>query len=276
VSPRLSLVIPAHNEATRLSDGFERVAPVLHELGLDNVEVVIVDDGSDDDTATVASRLYREVTHLIVRHETNQGKGAAVRLGLGLVTGQFVLVTDADMAIDPHHITAMLRDLGEHDVALGSRAINNAIVYDSRLRTVAGAAFNWTVRRAIDTDLRDTQCGFKAYRSGVARVLSILGLVDGFAFDAEFIYLANVLGVSVGVVPVTWDDVSGSSVRMGRDSWRMLRDIRAVPKGDYRVPAIVVDAAVDIADVSTCAQLRPRSGSGPRARRERRDRLAPS
>ncbi len=245
-----TLVIPAYNEATRLADGYRRLAPVLEVLGPDQVEVILVDDGSRDATLAVAREVYAPLPHrLVVSQPTNRGKGAAVRLGLGLASGPRVAVLDADMAIDPECLPAILDHLDEADLAPGSRAVDGVVRYDSRLRTLSGAVFNRLVRHYTDTTARDSQCGAKGLRLGPARILAALARVDGFAYDVEFLYLARQLGLTSAPVPVTWRDVRGSSVRLGRDSLAMVRDLRGLRGTAYANPAVVLDARTALGDV---------------------------
>jgi len=250
-----SFVIPAFNEGPRIKEGFARLAPTLDELGADDVEVIIVDDGSTDDTLREAHVAYGHLTHLrVVKHEKNLGKGAALRLGLALATGTNVITADADMAINPHHSAELLRALERVDLAPGTRAVDGHIRYDQRLRTLAGALFNRLARHYTGTHLRDTQCGFKGFRLAPARLLGLMSIVDGFAFDLEVLYLADRLALSVEPQLVTWQDIQGSSVRMGRDSWQMLTDMRALRRTHYENPVVTLAPDVNIADVLAAAR----------------------
>jgi len=255
MSIRVSLIIPAHNEALRLGAGYERVLPALERIGNENLEVIVIDDGSTDDTLQVAGALYGHFTNtLFLRQPENLGKGAAIRLGLSVARGTYALAADADMAIDPEHFDAILEALSTAHVAPGSRADRGSIRYDSRLRTWAGAFFNRIVRHYTETSLRDTQCGCKGYQTGAGRLLSIVGMIDGFAFDAEVFYLAQLLGLGVSPVHVTWRDVAGSKVRVGRDSLRMLRDMRGLKKTKYENPVVELPVDVDRNELAVAAK----------------------
>lgn len=242
----LSIIVPAHNEGARLVDGFARLLPIVDEMGRDRVEVIVVDDGSSDDTGRRAAQLVSDLPHsLVVRCETNGGKGAALKVGLGVAQGEIAVICDADMSIHPRQIPLVIGALESADVAVGSRARGGHIRYDSVVRTAAGGVFNALVRRWTGISARDTQCGFKGFHLGVARLCAIFGHINGFAFDAEWLYLANRLHLTTATVDVAWDDVAGSSVRVGRDSWSMLMDIRDVPRSTYRTVAVRVAAGVD-------------------------------
>jgi hypothetical protein len=261
LSLALSLVIPAHNEAQRIRSGFERVRPVLEQLDATQLEVIVVDDGSSDETGRIAAEIYGQFSnYYVVRQETNRGKGAAVRLGVSAARGKKIVVCDADMAIRPEHLPAMLSALETDPIAAGSRAIDGAIHYGSWLRTTSGSFFNALVRRSVSTTLRDTQCGFKGFQLGAARLISTFALVDGFAYDVEMLFLASRMGLKVATVPVSWDDVAGSSVSVLSDSLGMLRDIRSLHKASYQCPAVTVAGDIDTALVREISRASRQSG----------------
>ena len=250
----LSLVIPAFNEADRLAEGFERLRPVLEVLDPTTLEVIVVDDGSSDDTMQRAHEVYGHLEHArFVQQPANLGKGAALRLGVGLATGTSVVTIDADMAIDPTQLPLFLTSLRDSAFVPGSRAIKGHINYDARLRTWAGEVFNRLVRHYTGTTQRDTQCGCKGFQLGTARLLALLAMVDGFAFDVELFFLADRLELSVRPLLVTWSDVEGSSVQPVRVARAMLRDIRALATTRYENPVVALDSAVTAEEVAVIA-----------------------
>lgn len=250
----LSVVIPAYNEAERLAVGYERLSPTLTAMDPSSVEVIVIDDGSSDDTLKRAHDVYGHLEHArFVQQPSNLGKGAALRLGIALAHGSNVITADADMAIDPRQFPDFVAALVDNALVPGSRALTGDIVYDARLRTVAGAAFNRMVRHYTGTTLRDTQCGCKGFQLGPARLLALLAMIDGFAFDVEMLYLAQRLGLSVRPLLVTWQDVGDSSVRPGHDAWSMLQDIRGLQKTHYENPVVELPATVSVSDVAPLA-----------------------
>lgn len=224
-------------------------------MDLSGVEIIVIDDGSSDGTLKRAHEIYGHLEHtLFVQQPSNLGKGAALKLGIALAQGTNVVTLDADMAIDtaglPNFVTA-LRDVA---IAPGSRALEGSIVYDSWLRTIAGRAFNSLVRHYAHTTLRDTQCGCKAFQRGPARILALLSMIDGFAFDVEMIYLANQLGLSMQPISVTWHDVEGSSVRPAHEARTMLGDIRRLRSTRYENPVVELSQSVSAHDVAALAR----------------------
>ena len=249
-----SIVIPAYNEASRIAAGVDRLRPVIDAIGRDKVEVVFVDDGSTDDTAAAAASALTDFPHVVaLSYPENRGKGAALRVGVLHATAPTVALMDADTAISPRHLPDALAALSTADFVAGSRAINGAIRYDSPVRTAAGRIFNTIVKRSIGTTLDDTQCGFKVMTAGVARLCGLLATIDRFAFDAEWIYLATATGQRVTSIPVTWDDVPGSTVRVRHDALRMLRDIRGIAQHPYDIQVVTVPTGLSREEIATTA-----------------------
>jgi glycosyltransferase involved in cell wall biosynthesis len=251
----LSLIVPAFNESARLSDGYARLAPVIAQLNASSFEVIVIDDGSTDGTLQRAGEIYGHLENkLFVQQPANLGKGAALRLGMSLARGTNVVTVDADMAIDPSNLFDFCAALKSCDVVAGSRSVDGHITYDKKIRTLAGSTFSKLVRHYAGTSLRDTQCGMKGYQKGSARILSLLAMVDRFAFDAEILFLANQLGLNVQPLSVGWNDVGETSVRLRRDVWPMLRDIRAFRSTKYENPVVELSTSVTAEEVSTLAR----------------------
>jgi glycosyltransferase involved in cell wall biosynthesis len=220
----LSVVVPAYNEARRL----RRSLPPLVEMAADTrAELIVVDDGSEDGTAEVAAAHLTGLPGAkIVRLALNSGKGAAVRAGVAHSRGQSIVFMDADLATDLNDLPALLDALETADVAVGSRGLPESTVDGATTaRARMGRTFNRLARVVTGLNLRDTQCGFKAFRAPVAQLLFHLGIVDGFAFDVEILGLAQRMGYRVAEVPVHWHAIEDSRVDVVRDPARMLRDV---------------------------------------------------
>ncbi len=255
MSVETTIVIPAYNESARLAAGYARLSDTLDTMGPERTEVVIVDDGSRDDTMAVAGRVYGHLPHWrVVQQPVNRGKGAAVRLGISVAAGARVLATDADLSIRPRHFPALVAALDDCDIAAGSRVNNDHSGYNSLVRTAAARTFNRLVRHYTGTALRDTQCGAKGYRLGPARVLGLYGFYDRFVYDAEMLFLASRLGLVVHPIEVTWDDIAGSSVHLGRDSIQMFKDLRSFARTPYENPVVELTPDVELDRVSELAR----------------------
>ena len=220
----LSVVVPAYNEARRLGGSLPPLLDMASDTG---AELIVVDDGSVDGTADVAaSHLSGLPGSKLVRLPLNSGKGAAVRAGVAHARGKSIVFMDADLATDLGDLPVLLDALEEADVAIGSRVVAGATVDGaSATRARMGRTFNRMARAVTGLKLRDTQCGFKAFRAPVAQLLFHLGVVDGFAFDVEILALARRMGYRVAEVPVHWRAIEDSRVDVVRDPLRMVRDV---------------------------------------------------
>lgn len=222
----LTIVIPAYNEAKRLPRTLEALRAMSSEHRID---VIVVDDGSTDGTADAIHDAMVAADGVVIRLEHNVGKGAAVRLGVAHATGRNILVMDADLATDLSCLDRLLDELERVDVAIGSRAVAGSRVIESqRIRRIMGRSFNRLARLLLDLEVADSQCGFKMFRADAAHLLFDLSRVDGFAFDAEILHIASILGLSVREVPVTWTAIPESKVRPVRDSLRTLKELLSI------------------------------------------------
>ena len=234
LAPRLSLVIPAFNEERRIEASVKQVGDLLSGLGYET-EVIVVDDGSAEAGRLAAERavesLPAPVGRTLLRHTRNRGKGAAVRSGCLAARGAYVAFIDADLATPPADLLGLVAamDAGA-DVAVGVRTqADGTDMRDQRAlaRRLAGRLFALLMRRFLLPDIGDSQCPLKAFRRDAAQRLFRLQRVETWAFDAELLYLASRLGLSIAKVPVRWHAVPGSHLRLNLRSalevWNLLR-----------------------------------------------------
>jgi hypothetical protein len=223
---RLSVVVPAFDEADRIGDTVRRLRGALAPDGEDgDVEIVVVDDGSSDDTAEAA--LAAGASQVVVAPR-NQGKGAAVRLGVLAARGRTVAFTDADLAYGPDQVARVAAAVEDGwDVAIGDRRHpdTRTLVAPSRLRAWGSRVINWLGYAVLLGSFRDTQCGLKAFRSDVARFLFARTRVDGFAFDIEVLHLVERHQLSLVEVPVEVANSARSTVSAARDAARLMADL---------------------------------------------------
>jgi hypothetical protein len=238
----LTIVVPAYNEARRLGAGMQRfdAAVSAGAIDLERTELVVIDDGSTDGTGTTADKLLAPLPHhRVVRLPVNQGKGAAVRAGVAASRTPYTAYMDADMAIDPLAVPLLLEGLETHDVAIGCRALPDSMVETSYVvRSLMGRLFNELVTTGTGLGLKDTQCGFKAFRTPVARLLFHLVRIDRFAFDVEILARARRLGLTITEVPVHWKHVEGSTVHPLHDSFAMIADVYRSRRGLLAGPPV--------------------------------------
>lgn len=223
---RVSVVVPAFAEADRIDHTVRALRHGLGEwVGDDGLEIVVVDDGSPDATAAVARLAGADI---VVRHETNRGKGAAVRTGVLVANGRTIVFTDADLSYGPDQIPVLVETVEKGwDVVVGSRRHTDTttLVRAGRLREIGGRGINLLTRAVLLGHHRDTQCGLKGFRSDVARLIFDHSLVDGFAFDVEVFHLVERYHLSLAEVPVRISNSSRSTVRVARDAVRLVRDL---------------------------------------------------
>lgn len=226
--PYLTVVVPAYNEERRLAGTLTRIAAYLEKSGI-GAELIVVDDGSSDATARLASEFLRGRRGRVVRNPENRGKGYSVRRGVLEAAGRWVLLSDADLSAPIEEHTSLAAAVREHDldVAIGSRALSGSRVEvrQSILRQTMGKVFNRIIRAMTGLPFRDTQCGFKLMDVERVRPLFEKMVVDRFAFDVEFLYLCVRFGLKVREVPVLWRNAPGSKVSLVADPLNMLLDV---------------------------------------------------
>ncbi len=227
----LSVVIPAYNEEQRLGSSLEKITAYLDSPPVD-AEVIVVDDGSSDATARIATEFLQGRRAQILSNDENRGKGYSARRGVLAATGRWVLLTDADLSapIDEYdNLAAVVREQ-DVDVAIGSRGLEESEIEirQNPIREAMGKTFNWCIRRMTGLPFRDTQCGFKLMDRDRTRPLFERMVVDRFAFDVEFLYLCVKFGLQVREVPVAWANAEGSKVSIFTDPINMLWDVARV------------------------------------------------
>ena len=227
----LSIIIPAYNEAVRLAKTLRSMVAYLSD-SWPEAELIVVDDGSTDQTASLARQTFADAKNLrtsVISYKSNLGKGRAVRLGLLAARGDVALFSDADLSTPitetPKLVDPIIR--GECDLTFGSRALDRNLigVHQPWRREQGGRIFNLAVRLATGLPFWDTQCGFKAFRMAACRPLVEAATVDRFGFDVELIYLAYRAGLRLREIPVRWDHNEGSKVSVMSDSFRMLNEV---------------------------------------------------
>jgi glycosyltransferase involved in cell wall biosynthesis len=240
-SPQLSIVVPSFNEEKRLPATLERIAAYIERSGR-ATEVIVVDDGSTDGTAGVAESFRDRIGSLrVLSNGQNRGKGYSVRRGSLEAKGDIVLFTDADLSAPIEEAGKLLEKLGEYDVAIGSRAVNRALieVHESPFREFAGIVFNWIVRMILRLPFVDTQCGFKAFKREKSRIIFEQQTIERFGFDPELLYLARHHGLKTAEVAVRWAHSPATKISMWRDSAQMFLDVLIIRwnglLGKYRV-----------------------------------------
>ena len=229
--PAISIVIPAYNECARIEGALERVMRCVEERGWD-AEVLVVDDGSSDETVTVVQRWMERHDRLhLVKNAGNRGKGYSVRNGLLQAAGDVVMFTDADLSSpieEAERLFAAL-DAGA-DVAIGSRWLDKQkqTVHQPLYRRFFGRCFNKVTRLVMGLPFKDTQCGFKAFKREAAQTIFRLQTIERWGFDPEILFIAQKLKYNIVEVPVTWGHDERSRISYLKDGTKMLEEMAEI------------------------------------------------
>ena len=238
----LSVVIPAYNEAARLTRTLHATAEYMERRGA-GYEILVVDDGSRDDTLTVAQTAAAEMILQHggikpLRYDINRGKGHAVRYGVLRAEGERILYMDADLATPIEEIEQLEAALDSDkgiEVAIGSRPLRESqlLVRQPWYREIAGRAFNKAVQLLATPGIQDTQCGFKLLTRRAGRDIFSRCALDGFSFDVEMLFLARRLGYGIAEIPVRWAHQEGAAAFSTpgahlRAGLKMLRDLSRI------------------------------------------------
>lgn len=240
----LSIIIPAYNESARIAKTLREVLSYLDEQPAGG-EMIVVDDGSKDDTAavseaTIAAHPRRRSEGRVIRVEPNKGKGNAVRTGLLEARNNVAAFFDADLSMPITETPKLVEPIrsGQYDIVFGSRALDRKLIgtHQPWTREQSGRVFNRLMRLATGLPFKDTQCGFKAFRMDVCRPVVEGALIDRFGFDVELLFIAHRAGLRMLEYPVRWNDVAGGSVsfKTGLQGFAELREVkRNAHKGLY-------------------------------------------
>jgi glycosyltransferase involved in cell wall biosynthesis len=223
-----SIIIPAYNEGKRLGATLDRVLAYLGSEQLD-AEVIVVNDGSSDDTAEIVRRYaQRNECIRLVENPGNRGKGYSVRHGVLEARGSVILFSDADLSSPIEEMSKLVEAIqGGADIAIGSRWVRSELQTQrqSVARQIMGRAFNYLLRLLLQLNFKDTQCGFKAFRRGAARAIFPLQKIEGWGFDPELLFLAGRFGFKVVEVPVVWGHDEGTRIHPVADGSKMILEM---------------------------------------------------
>ncbi len=224
----LAIIIPAYNEGKRIGSTLSGIISYIKNQDFSS-RIIVINDGSVDDTIKAIAE-YRncDVPIDIYTHTRNKGKGASVKRGIEMAQSDYVLFSDADLSTPIEELGNMLEQIKRgYDIVIGSRAtIGSDIVKKQSIgRQSMGKIFNRLVQFFVFKGIEDTQCGFKLFRTDVAKRIVSYQMIKGFAFDVELLYIAKKMGYLVLEVPVQWKHVEFSRVNIVKDTFSMFLSI---------------------------------------------------
>ena len=214
--PYLSVVIPSYREGKRIGENLLEIEKYLSGQNY-SYEVLVVVDGSPDDTAAIAQSFSDKVKNLrVINNPENHGKGYVVRQGLLEAKGEYRVFLDADGSTSITHLDSFFPEFKNgYDVVIGSRKVKGAFiqVHQPKYREIMGIGGNWMIRIVLGLwSYPDTQCGFKMISAKAAQAVASRMVVDRFGFDFELVILAKKLGFKIKQMPVRWLNEEGSTV----------------------------------------------------------------
>lgn len=225
----LSIVVPAYNEENRIGATLLIINDFLATKSW-KTEIVVVDDGSSDKTKEIVESYKAKIKGLkLCSYKPNVGKGFAVKTGVEIAQGKYILVTDADNSTPIAEVDKLFKAIEEKTakIAIGSRYLSasNVQIRQPKYRIALGRIGNFLIRLFLIDGIKDTQCGFKLFEHNTAKNIFSLQKVKRFGFDMEMLVVANSLDYKIVEVPVDWFNSTESRVRPIKDALITLKDL---------------------------------------------------
>ena len=225
---KLSIVVPCYNESKDIAKNSEIIKNYLESIKQD-YELILVNDGSKDNTKEVIETIPGVKA---LSYEPNRGKGGAVKYGIENATGDYVLFMDADLSTDLEAIDRFIKIAPNYDMVIGSRHAKDSVIKKKQpaLRVFIGWCCRKLVNMKFHFKYKDTQCGFKAMRTDIAKKIVSKQVVNNFAFDVEYLYIAKLNNLSIYEMGVIWADDRGSTVSPLKSSIKFFKDLSFIKK----------------------------------------------
>ena len=225
--PRLSIIIPAYNEESRLPNTLLEIQNCINKQPY-KTEVLVVDDGSTDGTVQAVKDIAKKFPELrLIENEVNKGKGGVVRQGMLEAKGDWRLFADADNSTPICQVEKLLKETENYEVIIGSRYLESDSIKIKQpwKRRMLSRLGNPLVQLLLLPGIKDTQCGFKLFSAEASEKIFEQQTQSGWVFDMEVLVIARKLGYKIKEVPVDWFDAANSQMRVFRSAVKSLRDI---------------------------------------------------
>ncbi|MBW8010680.1 MAG: glycosyltransferase family 2 protein [Chloroflexi bacterium] len=229
------MIIPAYNEETRLASSLEKIAAFLEKQTY-TAEVLVVENGSQDNTLQIAQDFAATHPNFRTLHETARGKGLAVRRGMLEARGEYRFMCDADLSMPIEELNRFLPPLmTDADIVIGSREVPGAQRYDEpQYRHVGGRSINTLIRWLALPKIKDTQCGFKNFSAIVAEDIFNYQTINGWSFDVELLFISRLRGYKIVELPIPWYYSPESHVQPVKDAIRLILDLLDIRRNARR------------------------------------------
>lgn len=222
----LSIVIPAYKEEERIHLVLDAIEKLVHDFDI-RLETIVSVDASPDRTADVARGYSDRIPGLVV-HEgrVNKGKGGAVKKGIELAHGQYILFADADNSTPIEQVQKLMPFAHKYEVVIGSRYCDGGklAIPQSFVRRAGSRVLNFIIQTIAIYGIKDTQCGFKLFEAKAAKKIFARTTLTNFSFDIELLAIARKLGYKIKEVGIIWYDNPHSTVNPIKDGAQMIKD----------------------------------------------------
>lgn len=235
----LSIILPCYNEEKQIENTIIEIKKFLSKYNFD-YEIVPVNDGSKDNTAEIIKKvaLSDNIVNPVIYNE-NHGKGYAVKMGIQKAIGDYILFMDTDLSTDLSAIDIFLKQIKDYDIVIGSRRHKDSVIPKPQgpLRKFIGNCCVVITKAITGLNLNDTQCGFKGFKKDIAKKIISKQLIENWAFDVEYLYIANINGYTIKDIPVTWINDEDSKVSPISSSIKFFKDLFRIVgnKKQYRL-----------------------------------------
>lgn len=224
---KISIIIPCYNEGLCIKDNVEnKVVPFLKQNNI-VYELILVSDGSKDNTKEIIESIDGIIP---VSYFPNKGKGGAVKEGIRVASGDYILFMDADLSTNLNAILTAIDMSKEFKFVIGSRHLKDSILPQKQplVRQFIGYTCRKLVNAYFGFKYNDTQCGFKLIEKHIAKDIANKQIINGFAFDVEYLYYAKLNGIKVKEIPVIWINDKSSTVKITSSSIQFLKDMKRI------------------------------------------------